>query len=536
MISSQAFFNKENRREQQALEKEIKQLDTENAANPTMIKHNKIAVLKYKLNKIYSDQVVKLYQYTKQLQFEFGDKPQKLLARQLRKLEGEKIIHRIKSRNGELLVNPRDINERFLQYYKNLYSVKTAENRIGIEAFKKKCNLKGLDLENIESLNAEITVKEIEESIKSLKNGKTPGPDGIGSEFYKTFYDLIAPRLKTLYEHIYTQQKLPETLNESIITLIPKIDKDLDDPGSYRAIALLNTDQKILTKILAQRLSTVINKLIHPDQTGFIPKRYSSYNLRRLFNIIYSKRGINKDLVIISLDAEKAFDQVEWSYLFSVMETFKLGEKFISWVKLLYANPTARILTNQMLSTKFNLSRGCRQGCPLSPLLFALAIEPLAQSVRLHPEIYGYETRETENKISLYADDVLLYITKPEISILNLLNLITEFGSFSGYSINWNKSELMPIMVNNLHILQQYPFKIAKEKIKYLGIHVTKRYDSLFKSNFPPLLNKLNKNILYWKTLPISMLGRINAIKMIFLPQILYLFQLIPIYLPKFFF
>ena len=259
----------------------------------------------------------------------------------------------------------------------------------------------------------------------------------------------MIPQLKTLYEHIYTQQKLPGTLNESIITLIPKLDKDLEDPGSYRAIALLNTDQKILTKILARRLNMVINKIIHPDQTGFIPKRYSSYNLRRLFNIIYSKRNTSKDLAIISLDAEKAFDQVEWSYLFSVLESFQLGEKFITWVKLLY---TARIQTNQTLSTKFNLFRGCRQGCPLSPLLFALAIEPLAQRVRLHPEIYGYETKETENKISLYADDVLLYITKPEISIPTLLDLITQFGLLSGYRINWNKSELMSIMGNNTHI------------------------------------------------------------------------------------
>lgn len=189
-----------------------------------------------------------------------------------------------------------------------------------------------------------------------------------------------------------------------------------------------------------------------------------------------------------------------------------------------------------MLSTKFNLSRGCRQGCSLSPLLFALAIEPLAESVRNHPGIFGYNTRDTRNKISLYADDVLIYITKLETSIPNLLNLITQFGQFSGYRINWNKSEIMPITKFNLHTIQQSPFKIVKDKFKYLGIYVTKTYISLFKLNFPPLLNKRHKNIQYWKTLPISMLGRINAIKMIFLPQLLYLLQLIPIYIPKTFF
>ena len=82
----------------------------------------------------------------------------------------------------------------------------------------------------------------------------------------------------------------------------------MEDPGSYRAIALLNTDKKILTKVLSRRLSLVISKLIHYDQTGFIPKRYSSHNLRRLFNIIYSKRVWDTELAVISLDAEKAFD------------------------------------------------------------------------------------------------------------------------------------------------------------------------------------------------------------------------------------
>ena len=94
--------------------------------------------------------------------------------------------------------------------------------------------------------------------------------------------------------------------------------------------------------------------------------------------------------------------------------------------------------------------------------------------------------------MSLYADDVLKYITKPEVSIPNLLNLITQYGSFSGYRINWSKSEIMPIMESNPHILQQFPFKIVNEKYKYLGIYVTKTYTSLFKLNFPPLLNKLH--------------------------------------------
>lgn len=85
--------------------------------------------------------------------------------------------------------------------------------------------------------------------------------------------------------------------------------------------------------------------------------------------------------MILSLDAEKPFDQVEWLYLFSVMEKLKIGDKFITWIKLLYSNPSARILTNRTLSSQFVLGRDCKQGCVLSPLLYALALEPLAQTI-----------------------------------------------------------------------------------------------------------------------------------------------------------
>lgn len=212
--------------------------------------------------------------------------------------------------------------------------------------------------------------------------------------------------------------------------------------GSYRPISLLNSDQKILAKILASRLNTVIDKLVHSDQTGFIPDRSSFNNLRGLFNIIYSSK-LQQDLLVLSLDAEKAFDHVEWSYLFAVLEKFQLGQDFISWIKLLYKNPTARILTNQTLSTQFKL-RGTRQGCVLSPLLFVLALEPLAQTIRTHPDIHGYDTAYTSNTISLYADDILLYITKPQTSVPAILSVIDKFGIFAGYKINWEKVKYCP--------------------------------------------------------------------------------------------
>ncbi len=140
----------------------------------------------------------------------------------------------------------------------------------------------------------------------------------------------------------------------------------------------------------------------------------------------------------------------------------------MSLIKLIYKNPTTQILTNRTLSSPFKLCRGRRQGCPLSPLIFALAIEPLVQIIRLDPQIHGYTANETINKISLYADDILLYIIHPQITI-PALDKINLFGTFSGYRINWTKSVLMPVHMDDLSLLVNFSFKISSEKNHLFG-------------------------------------------------------------------
>lgn len=130
--------------------------------------------------------------------------------------------------------------------------------------------------------------------------------------------------------------------------------------------------------MLANRLNKHLSSIIHPDQTGFLLGRFPFSNVRRLLNTIYADHGEVSGAAILSLDAQKAFDQVEWPYVFQSLYRFGFGEAFISWVKLIYASPTCSILTNGDKSTKFPLHRSVQQGCPLSPALFVIALEPLA--------------------------------------------------------------------------------------------------------------------------------------------------------------
>lgn len=281
----------------------------------------------------------------------------------------------------------------------------------------------------------------------------------------------------------------------------------------------------------------VLPVVVSDDQTGFIKNRYSFYNIRRLLNILHSPTPPNTPEVILSLDAEKAFDRVEWDYLFYTLKKFGFGVKFISWINILYTSPVAAVRTNDNLSSFFPLGRGTRQGCPLSPLLFALAIEPLAAAIRNDVTIKGILREDSEHKVSLYADDTLLFVSDPIKSLPQLLTLLNAFGRISGYKVNMQKSELMPInSAAKQIVLSFFPFKLSKDKFRYLGVWITNNYKHLYKTNFPPLIDSVKQDFQRWSTLPISLGGRINIIKMNILPRFLYLFQSIPLFLTKSFF
>uniref|UniRef100_A0A3P8QX47 Reverse transcriptase domain-containing protein n=1 Tax=Astatotilapia calliptera TaxID=8154 RepID=A0A3P8QX47_ASTCA len=374
-------------------------------------------------------------------------------------------------------------------------------------------------------------------AIRSMQSGKSPGPDGYPSDFFKKFSNQLNPLLKSTFEESFLSQSLPPTMRQAVISLILKKDKDHLDCGSYRPISLLNTDTKILAKVLARRLEKHLPSIISPDQTGFIKNRYSFFNIRRLLNIIYSHVKGTVLETVISLDAEKAFDRVRWDFLFHTLEKFGLGSNFVSWIKVLYCDPVAAIRTNNSLSPFFQLQRGTRQGCPLSPLLFAIAIEPLAIALRHCVEVEGIRRGDIEHKVSLYADDMLLFISNPSNSLPKLLDVLKEFGTISGYKVNFGKSEAMPLGTITGELSSIFaPFKLSYNKFKYLGIWITQNHRDLYKTNYLPLLSKLKEDFGKWESLPLSLGGRLNIIKMTIFPKFLYLFQCLPIFLTKSFF
>lgn len=369
----------------------------------------------------------------------------------------------------------------------------------------------------------------------SLQSGKAPGPDGFPTDFYKKFKDKLAPLLLSVYAEALENNTLPPTLSQASITLLLIKNKDPRDCSSYRPISLTNCDGKVFSKAIALRLETILPHIISEDQTGFVQGRQSYYNLRRLFNIIYTESSTPSPEAVISLDAEKAFDRVEWNYLFYTLSRFGFGHNFIQLIKLIYTDPTASVYTNGISSEYFPLHRGMKQGDPVSPLLFVLAIEPLAIALRCNNSIQGISRGGLTHTVSLYADDLLLYVTNPITSTPEILRILQEFGNISGYKLNFNKSEYFPIS-SNAKEYPNLPFKLSAESFTYLGVKVTKSYYSLFKCNLTPLLEQCKQDIKRWSVLPLSLIGRTNSVKMNIVPKFLYLFQALPVFIPQSFF
>lgn len=191
--------------------------------------------------------------------------------------------------------------------------------------------------------------------------------------------------------------------------------------------------------------------------------------------------------MVLSLDMAKAFDSVDWNYMSAVLRHMGFGDAFRTWISLLYSKPMAAIKLGMSVSQQFTVGRGTRQGCPLSPSLFAIAIEPLAIALRKSPDVKALEVGGIRECTALYADDMLLFLQDPGPSLEAVFKILGEYSRFSGLCVNWEKSSAMAIDPDAQAVAtQQVPIAWVSH-FKYLGIHITPNVSDYMSLNLPVL-------------------------------------------------
>lgn len=374
--------------------------------------------------------------------------------------------------------------------------------------------------EDIQGLIATITEEELLRTIKSSSRRKSPGPDGLSYEFYRTNYNLCKLEILTLFNNFLTGKEKPsELFSKGIIMLIPK-NQPAEYVTDFRPITLLNTDYKLFAKILANRIKTILNKIIGPEQKCAKTNSSITENLRQIRNITYACASNNSlKTALTSVDLEKAFDRVEHKYLWTVMKQMQFPESFINCIKNMYAKASSTVLVNGYLTKSFNIGKSVRQGCPLSMALFVIYLEPLIRKLA-DTTLSGIKVNNTKITVLAYADD-MCFITNTDRELQNAIIEINKYCTESGSKINLEKSKCL--VFNNYNTSQQFLPTVTK--IKILGLIVCSNTEEMVSANFNAIFSKICFLIHMHKTRNINIMQKIWLANTFILSKVWYIAQ-----------
>ena len=362
-------------------------------------------------------------------------------------------------------------------------------------------------------------MEEIEESRKEQNKNGSPGIDGLTPQFYEWAWEVIKDDVYEVINNCYYTREMPLSMRSAVVTLIPKTG-DTTNIKNWRPVSLLTIDYKILSKIITKRLQEDISDKISTEQKCAIKKRQiTDIHLNILAALKNSKRN-GSPAIFTCYDFSKAFDMIDHSIIINTFTRMKVRKTTINWIKTMYKNIQSQIQINGALTAEILIRRGIRQGCPLSMLLFIIALETLTRTMKEDTRI---RAPYKDMKLQQYADD-LTTITEDALSDHLAQCHIENFCRISGLQLNDSKTKKMYINLNEsqqLDLKHFTPEKNIKSELKILGI-IFNKTELIPAKNWDEKVKKVEKSLAaHWKRY-VSIFGKVKLINALALCHINY--------------
>ncbi|GJS35285.1 RNA-directed DNA polymerase, eukaryota [Tanacetum coccineum] len=374
-----------------------------------------------------------------------------------------------------------------------------------------------LSSDQVDELDRAVSRDEIRRAVWNCGENKSPGPDGYTFEFFRKYWSLVGADFCDAVDYFFKSGTFPRGCNSSFIALIPKVN-DAKFVNDFRPISLIGCVYKVITKVLANRLATVISDLVSETQSAFVANRQildGPFILNEMLNWCKRKK---KQAMFFKVDFAKAYDSVRWDYLLDILHAFGFGPNWCRWIRGTFTSSMASILVNGSPTSEFPFCCGLKQGDPLAPYLFILIMESLHISFSRVVDdglFKGFQLHGSVNISHLfYADDAMFIGEWSEQNLHNIVKVLNCFHLASGLKINIAKSQVLGVGVSQNVVVQaanRIGCAVLNTPFRYLGVTVGECMSR--KSAWVGLVNKLQARLSKWKVKTLSIGGRLTLLK-----------------------
>ncbi|WMV58251.1 hypothetical protein MTR67_051636 [Solanum verrucosum] len=434
---------------------------------------------------------------------------------------------------GEVVEDPVEIRNTVINFYKELYT-ESEEWRPNFDLME--CPT--ISQEEKDWMQRPFTESEVLQCLQLCDGDKAPGPDGYTMSFFKSCWGIVKEDLMLTIHNFHQNGIFEKSFNATFLALIPKKPgaKELKD---FRPISLIGGVYKIISKLITERLKTVMGKLVDVHQMAFLKGRQIMDAALIVNELVDSRVKQKIPGILCKLDIEKAYDHVNWAFLLKVLKDMGFGRKWLNWIKFCISTVKFSLIINGNSEGFFQSQRGLRQGDPLSPFLFLLAMEGLNHMIRkanVNGWIKGFKAQNQGNRDNevgithlLYADDTLVFCEAEVIQIRHIRAILTIFEGISGLHVNWQKSFLYPVnQVDNMELLaRNLGCQIATLPTRYLGMPLGAQNKET--TVWSEVLERCNKKLARWKSQYLSLGGRLTLVKSVLDALPSYMMSLFPI-------